>query len=239
MTWEQASGFLTDSRHVNKQYRGEPFGNKWRMQVDTFDQQYFCEEKPPKEAYMCGHDGQNCACNGVAIYARMTSDDGQPTSFEQAFEAGDFEFHNSHGAIGCDAHHFNAHDFLPGIQKQCFCDAVKVHEHNHYNRKRAERINREVIRLAQVEEERLQAETLEIQRKAQEKLAKIEADAKAALAANAAAAQAAKAAEDAAFAKAEAERAAAEKVASAAKTKADTEAHKEEAEALAAAQAVA
>lgn len=209
------------------------------MFTDTFDQQYFCEEKPPKQVYMCGADGHNCACDGIAIYARMTSDDGQPTSFEQAYEAGDFEFRKSKGGIGCDATHFDAHNFLPGIQKQCFCDAEKVHGHNHYNRKRAERINRDTIRLAKIEEERLQTETLEIQRKAQEKLAKIEADAKAALAANAAAAQAAKAAEDAAFAKAEAERAAAEKVASAAKIKADAEAHKEEAEALAAAQAVA
>ena len=64
------------------------------------------------------------------------------------------------------------------------------------------------------------------------RLAKIEADTKAALAANAAAAAKAKADEDAAFAMAEQERAAREKAASAAKLKADAEAAKEEADAM-------
>lgn len=141
------------------------------MQVDTFDQQYFCEEKPPKEVYMCGKEGENCACNGVNIYARMTSDDGQPLSFEQVYESGDFEFKRSDTGMPCDANSFGAHDFLPGIQKQCFCDAKGVHHVNHYNRKRAERRNRHMIFLAKQKEEELQRETLEIQRRSQEHLA--------------------------------------------------------------------
>lgn len=44
---------------------------------------------------MCGHEGQNCACDGVALYGRMTTDSGQPVSFEEVYESGDFEFHRS------------------------------------------------------------------------------------------------------------------------------------------------
>ena len=118
--------------------------------VETYDQQYFCEEKPPKEVFMCGQDGQDCNCPGVSIFARMTSDDGQPVSFEEAYEAGDIEFKKNKQGVACNANAFGAQDFLPGIQKHCFCDNQNVHHISHYRRKRAERLNREHIHAARM-----------------------------------------------------------------------------------------
>lgn len=78
------------------------------MMIETYDQQYFCEEKPPQEVFMCGEDGEDCNCPGVSIFTRKTSDDGQPISFEDAFESGDFEFKRKKGGVACNENAFGA-----------------------------------------------------------------------------------------------------------------------------------
>lgn len=212
--------------------RCNAIGNKFRAQADTFDQQCFCEEKPPKEVYKCGDDGENCACKGINIYARKTDDSGEELSFEEIYESGDFEMKRSNRGTSCDANTYDKNrDFFPGVQKQCFCDSKGLHHINHYRRKRTERINRQKIARARQQEEELERQRRERERLESIRLAKIEADAKAAEAAAEAAAAAAKVAEEAAFAKAEQDRIASEKVAAAAKLKADGVAHLEEAEA--------
>jgi hypothetical protein len=205
---------------------------------DIFDSQCFCEEKPPKEVFKCGNDGEKCECKGINVFALKTSNNGTELPFEEAYEQGQFEFKRSNTGTQCTTSDFRAHGFGDGIQKQCFCDDSRVHHINHYRRKRKERINREKLQAAQ-----LLAKMLADQKKIEEadiqkKLAKIEADAKAAEAAAIAVAAVAKAAEEAAFAKAESDRATAEKAASAAKLVADAETAKDEAEALKAAATV-
>ena len=82
--------------------------------MDTFDHQCFCEEKPPKEVYKCGNDGEKCECEGVNIFARKTADNGTELPFEEVFESGDFEFKRAHGTQ-CDVNEFNARGFAEGI----------------------------------------------------------------------------------------------------------------------------
>jgi hypothetical protein len=105
------------------------------MQTEIFDHQCFCEEKPKLEVYKCGADGERCECKGINVFARKTSDNGTEIPFEEAYENGDFEFVWSQFGSTCDSNYFRTKDFLPGIQKQCFCD-TGVHNINHYNRKR-------------------------------------------------------------------------------------------------------
>jgi hypothetical protein len=124
------------------------------MQSEIFDHQCFCEEKPPMEVYKCGNEGEKCECKGISVYARKTSDNGTEIPFEEAFKEGEYEFARTNEGITCDELSFHSKDFLPGIQKHCFCDAG-VHLHAHYHRVRQERITRWRIRAAKRMEQQL------------------------------------------------------------------------------------
>ena len=231
---------MVRSKRVNGkiQCNAGNFPKTQRMQQDIFDGQCFCEEFPPKEVYKCGAEGEKCSCNGISIFAKLTGEDpAHQLSFNEVLESGEFEFKRSKDSVRCDAQQFGG-DFAPGYQKQCFCDDRTVHRVKHYRNKRDMRRNRDRLRKAREDEERIAKMTKERIEAAQALAQQIAAEQKAAEAEMKKANEAAKKAEAEAFAKAEKERAAAEKAANEEKKKADQEAHEDEMEAKKAEQAL-
>lgn len=126
-TWEEFRYF----KHLPKSKAGFALCNPKEFGSDPLPglpKACWCEDKPKYEANLCADDGDDCLCNGYALYGQKFVAKSKKVNDFKGLIDNSFailEVKEGQNSIACSEEAFGGVDPFPEGEKMCFCDQEK------------------------------------------------------------------------------------------------------------------